>query len=147
MARPKFDLLLVEDDSNDATVAMRAFRRHGLGERVKLVRDGAEAHEYLLGEDTAQNGERRLVPRVIFLDLKMPKVDGLSLLAKLRASERTREVPVVIVTSSNREVDVKESYRLGANSFVVKQFDLAKPGEYLVDVAHYWLDLNREAHG
>jgi CheY-like chemotaxis protein len=101
--------LLVEDDSNDATVAMRAFQRHGLGERVKLVRDGAEAHEYLLGEDTAQNGERRLVPRVIFLDLKMPKVDGLSLLAKLRASERTREVPVVIVTSSNREVDVKES--------------------------------------
>jgi CheY-like chemotaxis protein len=138
--------LLVEDDSNDAMVAMRAFRRHGLDQRVKLVRDGVEAHEYLLGEDAALNGERRLVPRVIFLDLKMPKLDGLDLLGMLRASERTREIPVVVVTSSDREGDVKDAYRLGANSFVVKQFDPANPGEYLVDVAHYWLDFNREAH-
>jgi two-component system response regulator len=145
MARQRFDVLLVEDDSNDAKVAMRAFQRHGLDEHVKLVRDGAEAREYLLGEDTAVNGERRLVPRVIFLDLKMPKLDGLSLLEELRTSERTHAVPVVIVTSSDREVDVKEAYRLGANSFVVKQFDLESPGEYLVDVARYWLDLNRAA--
>jgi two-component system response regulator len=146
MARQRFDVLLVEDDSNDAMVAMRAFQRHGLDQRVKLVRDGAEAHEYLLGEDAALNGERRLVPRVIFLDLKMPKLDGLDLLGMLRASERTREIPVVVVTSSDREVDVKDAYRLGANSFVVKQFDPSSPGEYLVDVAHYWLDFNRAAH-
>jgi two-component system response regulator len=145
MARQKFDVLLVEDDSNDATVAMRAFERNGLSQHVKLVRDGAEAHDYLLGEDAALNGERRLIPRVIFLDLKMPKVDGLDLLEQLRSNERTRSVPVVIVTSSDREVDVKEAYRLGANSFVVKQFDLAKPGEYLVAIARYWLDLNRAA--
>lgn len=143
MARPKFDVLMVEDDSNDLLVAMRAFRRHGLDQSVKVVHDGAEAHDYLLGADTALNGERRLVPRVIFLDLKMPKVDGLMLLAELRSNERTRDVPVVVVTSSDREVDVKEAYRLGANSFVVKQFDLDRPGEYLVDIARYWLDINR----
>jgi two-component system response regulator len=147
MARPKFDVLLVEDDSNDLLVAMRAFRRHGLDGNVKVVHDGAEAHEYLLGADAALNGERRLVPRVIFLDLKMPKVDGLMLLQQLRSHPRTRDVPVVVLTSSDREVDVKEAYRLGANSFVVKQFDLAKPGEYLVDIARYWLDINRAARG
>ena len=109
-----------------------------------VARDGAEAHEYLLGEDAALNGERRLVPKVIFLDLKMPQ--GRRLQAARRTCAQTsarREVPVVIVTSSDREVDVKESYRLGANSFVVKQFDPDKPGEYLVDIARYWLDLNR----
>ena len=143
MARHRFEVLVVDDDSNDVTVAMRAFRRHGMEQNVTVARDGAEAHEYLLGEDTALNGERRLLPKVIFLDLKMPKVDGFSLLADLRSNERTREVPVVVVTSSDREVDVKESYRLGANSFVVKKFDAARPGEYLVDIAHYWLELNR----
>jgi two-component system, response regulator len=143
MARQRFEVLLVEDDQNEVTVAMRAFRRNGLGDSVMVVKDGAEAYEYLLGEDAALNGARRLVPRVIFLDLRLPKIDGLELLRQLRASERTRDVPIVIVTSSDREVDVKEAYRLGANSFVVKQFDDTRPGEYLVDVAHYWLDLNR----
>ena len=144
MARPKFEVLLVEDDSNDALVAMRAFGRHGMEQNVKHVTDGAEAHDYLLGPDTAQNGERRLVPRVVFLDLKMPRIDGLELLQELRSHERTRDVPVVVVTSSDREVDVKQAYRLGANSFVVKQFDHANPGEYLVDIAHYWLDFNKD---
>lgn len=143
MARQRFEVLLVEDDSNDATVAMRAFTRHGMEQSVKLVSDGAEAHDYLLGPDTAQNGERRLVPRVVFLDLKMPKIDGMELLHELRTHERTRDVPVVVVTSSDREVDVRQAYRLGANSFVVKQFDPSKPGEYLVDIAKYWLEFNR----
>jgi two-component system, response regulator len=143
MARQRFEILLVEDDLNEVAVAMRAFRRHGLAENVLVVGDGAEAHEYLLGPDTAVNGARRLVPRVIFLDLKIPKIGGLELLQQLRANERTRDVPIVIVTSSDREPDVKEAYRRGANSFVVKQFDHARPGEYLVDIAHYWLDLNR----
>lgn len=143
MTTARREILLVEDDSNDVIVAMRAFRRHGLEDRVRVLRDGAEALEYLLGEDTALNGERRKVPKVIFLDLKMPKISGLELLARLRSNPRTHDVPVVIVTSSNREVDVEQSYRLGANSYVVKQFDLTRPGEYLIDMARYWLDLNR----
>jgi two-component system response regulator len=145
MARHRFEVLIVDDDPNDLMVAMRAFRRHGMEQSVMMTHDGAEAFEYLLGEDAALNGERRLVPKVIFLDLKMPKIDGFKLLEELRANERTRDVPVVIVTSSDREVDVKECYRLGANSFVVKQFDPNKPGEYLVEIARYWLDLNRAA--
>jgi two-component system, response regulator len=144
MARQRFEVLLVEDDANDAMVAMRAFARNGMAQHVKLVNDGAEAYEYLLGEDAALNGERRLVPRVIFLDLKMPKLDGLDLLERLRSNDRTRSVPVVIVTSSDRDADVKEAYRRGANSFVVKQFYAESPGEYLVALAHYWLDFNRE---
>jgi len=143
MARPRFEVLLVEDDVNDGLVAMRAFARHGMAQHVKLVIDGVEAQVYILGADAALNGERRLVPRVIFLDLKMPKLDGLNLLELLRSHDRTRSVPVVIVTSSDREDDVKEAYRLGANSFVVKKFDAERPGEYLVDLAHYWLDFNR----
>lgn len=145
MARHRFEVLLVDDDANDVRVAMRAFQRHGMEKNVMVARDGAEAFDYLLGEDAALNGERRLVPKVIFLDIKMPKVDGFRLLTDLRANDRTREVPVVVVTSSDREVDVKKSYRLGANSFVVKQFDAANPGEYLVSIARYWLELNREA--
>ena len=145
MARQRFEVLLVEDDGNDAMVAMRAFARHGMEQHVKLVNDGAEAHDYLLGKDAALNGERRLVPRVIFLDLKMPKLDGLNLLELLRANDRTRSVPVVIVTSSDREDDVREAYRLGANSFVVKLFAADRPGEYLVTLAKYWLDFNRAA--
>jgi two-component system, response regulator len=143
MMNRRREILLVEDDSNDVVVAMRAFRRHGIDNQVRVLRDGAEALDYLLGEDTAVNGERRRVPKVIFLDLKMPKIDGLELLERLRAHARTRDVPVVIVTSSSREVDIEEAYRRGANSYVVKQFDLGKPGEYLIDMARYWLDLNR----
>jgi len=143
MALRKLEVLVVDDDSNDVAVALRAFRRHGMEDSVKVMRDGAEAFEFLLGEDTAVNGERRLVPKVIFLDLKMPKLDGLKLLQELRSHERTRDVPIVIVTSSDRESDVRDSYRRGANSFVVKQFDPAKPGEYLVAIARYWLDMNR----
>jgi two-component system response regulator len=143
MALRKLEVLMVEDDSNDVTVALRAFRRHGMEDGVKVMRDGAEAYEFLLGEDTAVNGERRLVPKVIFLDLKMPKLNGLKLLQELRAHDRTRDVPIVIVTSSDRESDVKDSYRNGANSFVVKQFDPTNPGEYLVAIARYWLDMNR----
>jgi two-component system response regulator len=139
----KLEVLVVDDDSNDVTVALRVFRRHGMGDTVHVVRDGAEAYEYLLGEDSALNGERRLVPKVIFLDLKMPKLDGLQLLQELRAHERTRDVPIVVLTSSDRESDVKESYRRGANSFVVKQFDPVNPGEYLFSIARYWLDMNR----
>jgi two-component system, response regulator len=143
MALRKLEILMVEDDSNDVSVALRAFRRHGMEDSVKVMHDGAEAYEFLLGEDNAVNGERRLVPKVIFLDLKMPKLDGLRLLRELRTHERTRDVPIVIVTSSDRESDVRESYRLGANSFVVKQFDSTNPGEYLVAIARYWLEMNR----
>jgi CheY-like chemotaxis protein len=140
MAAGEPELLLVEDDSNDVAVALRAFRRHALAERVRVFRDGAELVEYLLGQDRC-----RTAPKAILLDLKMPRMDGRDALREIRAHAETRHIPVVIVSSSSRECDVRECYALGANSFVVKQLTPWSPGEYLVNAARYWLDMNEVA--
>jgi CheY-like chemotaxis protein len=136
----KADVLLVEDDSNDVAVAMRALQRHSLGTRVKVLRDGAELLDYL--ESTDRNGP----PKLILLDLKMPRLDGRAALRELRTRDSTRHVPIVVVSSSSQQRDVRDCYELGANSFVVKQFDPYAPGEYLVSTVRYWLDMNEVAH-
>jgi len=135
MRRP--DILLVEDDANDVAVALRAFRRHALDDRVRVLRDGAELVDYMANVEEGAG-----VPKLILLDLKMPRLDGRAALRELRTSDASRRVPIVIVSSSRRREDVRECYELGANSFVVKQMNPRAPGEYLVDVVHYWLDLN-----
>jgi CheY-like chemotaxis protein len=124
-------------------VALRAFRLHGLDHRVKVVRDGAEALDYLTGVGLEEGAEPPPLPKVVLLDLRMPRVDGRDVLRQMRADERMREIPIVIVSSSKAERDMHDCYRMGANSFVVKSFDAKRPGEYLVDVARYWLNLNR----
>ncbi len=131
-------VLIVEDDPNDVAVAMRAFRRHKLDDKVEVMSSGAGALEYLRA---AERGERP-VPQVVFLDLKMDSIDGLQVLREVRASRTTQHVPVVMISSSKRRTDIEASYRSGVNSFVIKRFDPDRPGEYLVDVARYWLDLN-----
>lgn len=140
------DLLLVEDNASEVIVALRAFRLHGLEHRVKVLRDGAEALDYLTGERDEYGGEPPPLPKVVLLDLRMPRVDGRSVLIRMRADERMREVPVVIISSSQARRDILDCYRMGANSFIVKTVDANRPGEYLVDVARYWLDLNRVGH-
>jgi len=140
-----FDLLLVEDNLSDIMVAMRAFRLHGLENRVKVLRDGAAALDYLFGEGIEGEHEPPPLPKVILLDLRMPRIDGRAVLRHVRADARTKDVPIVIVSSSQAESDIHDCYQMGANSFVVKSFDAKRPGEYLVDVARYWLDLNRVA--
>jgi two-component system response regulator len=137
------DLLLVEDNLSDVMVAQRAFRLHGLEHRVKILRDGAEALDYLNGAGLEEGEDPPPLPKVVLLDLRMPRVDGRAVLRQLRADARMKEVPIVIVSSSRAESDMRECYRMGANSFVVKSFDPKRPGEYLVDVARYWLNLNR----
>ncbi len=137
------DLLLVEDNTNEVMVALRAFRLHGLEDRVKVLRDGAEALDYLSGERDEFGGEPPTLPKVVLLDLRMPRVDGRTVLMRMRADERLREVPIVIVSSSHARSDIRDCYRMGANSFVVKTIDVNRPGEYLVDIARYWLDVNR----
>lgn len=137
------DVLLVEDDPNDAEVARRAFRRSGLEGSLVVVRDGQEALDYVFGSASDDSGDPRPVPRVIFLDLKLPGLNGWDVLRCLRSHVRTEEVPVVMVSSSDRESDIRESYRLGANSFLVKQYQRERPGQYLADAARYWLELNR----
>ena len=140
MEASRFDVLLVEDDANDIAVALRAFRRHSLETRVRVLRDGAELVDYLQTHNL-----RGSLPKVILLDLKMPRLDGRAALRELRSQPETRHVPVVVVSSSDRPSDVRECYELGANSFVVKQLNPGSPGTYLVDTVRYWLDMNEAA--
>ncbi len=134
------DILLVEDDANDVAVALRAFRRHALEDRVCVLRDGVELVDYLETHDLHARP-----PRVILLDLKMPRLDGRAALRELRSRPETRHIPVVVVSSSDQQSDVRECYELGANSFIVKQMNPGAPGTYLVDTVRYWLDMNEVA--
>ena len=137
MLGPQADVLLVEDDANDIAVALRAFRRNSLEARVCVLRDGAELVDYL-----ETHNLRGRPPKLILLDLKMPRLDGRAALRELRSRPETRHIPVVVVSSSDQQSDVRECYELGANSFVVKQLNPWSPGTYLVDTVRYWLDLN-----
>jgi two-component system response regulator len=129
------DILLVEDNPNDAELTERALRKSELGARLALARDGAEALDYLLGE--------RPRPRVVFLDLKLPKIDGIEVLRRVRADDRTRSIPVVVLTSSQEERDVSECYHLGVNSYVVKPVEFDKFYQAVSDLGTYWLVLNK----
>jgi len=140
MESMRVDVLLVEDDANDIAVALRAFRRHSLEDRVRVLRDGAELVDYLQTRNL-----RGRPPKLILLDLKMPRMDGRAALRELRSRPETRHIPVVMVSSSDQQSDVRECYELGANSFVVKQLTPWSPGRYLVDTVRYWLDMNEVA--
>jgi two-component system response regulator len=130
------EILLVEDDDNDVAVALRALSRQALDGRVRVMRDGAELLDYLFAEPAPT------APKAILLDLKMPRLDGRSALREIRSRPATRHIPVVIVSSSERESDVRECYELGANSFIVKEPNPWNPGAYLVETVRYWLDRN-----
>jgi two-component system response regulator len=140
MEAARAEVLLVEDDANDVAVALRALRLHLLADRVHVLRDGAELVDYL---QTPSRQARP--PKLILLDLKRPRMDGRAALRELRSRPETRHIPVVMVSSSDRQSDVKECYELGANSFVVKQMNPSSPGAYLVDTVRYWLDMNEVA--
>lgn len=135
-------ILLVDDDPNDVAVAFRALEKHALAERTQFAHGGAEALDYLKGRGAYASRDPKEVPKVILLDLKMPKVDGWDVLREVRSDPLTRHVPVVILSSSDSEEDVRESYRRGANSFIVKRFEPSGPGGHIIDAARYWLRLN-----
>ncbi len=141
MINPRPEILLVEDSEDDAWIARRAFRRHRMEQCLVLVRSGEEAIQYLRScADPEGRGHPR--PRVVFLDLDLPGIHGCAVLEEMRADEQLRKIPVVIVSSSTSDADVRRCYRLGANSFVVKRYGQPQPGEYVVEMARYWLDLN-----
>ena len=129
------DILLVEDNPNDAELTQRALRKTEIGARLVIARDGAEALERLFTE--------RLRPRVIFLDLKLPKIDGIEVLRQIRVEEHTKGIPVVVLTSSQEERDITESYKLGVNSYVVKPVEFDKFYKTVSDLGTYWLVLNK----
>ena len=138
------EILLVEDNPNDELLALHAFKKHNLDSKVYVVRDGAEALEFIFC--TGAYAERPFVnPRLILLDKKLPLVDGMDVLRAIRADVRTRLVPVVMLTSSAEDRDVVESYELGVNSYIVKPVDFAQFSETARHLGYYWLLINRQS--
>jgi two-component system response regulator len=139
---PAAEILLIEDNPRDAELALRALRSGHPTTAVIWLKDGAEALAWFFGTDTAA-APPRSPPAVVLLDLKLPKVDGLEVLRQLKAHARTQLIPVVMLTSSREELDLVQSYRLGANSFLVKAMEFDKFEATLTLVARYWLQLNQ----
>lgn len=136
-------ILLVEDNPRDVTLAMRALEKNRIGNAVVVARDGVEALDYLFGTGMYTGRDVRMLPQVVLLDLKLPKVDGLEVLRRLREDPRTELLPVVILTSSDEERDMVEGYRLGANSYIRKPVDFAQFQEAIRQLGLYWLVLNQ----
>lgn len=137
------DILLVEDNPRDAELAMRALKKRNLANHLVWVKDGAEALDYLFGVSTGASPALTHTPKVILLDLKLPKVDGLEVLRRLKGEDRTKVIPVVMLTSSREEQDIVESYRLGVNSFIVKPVEFENFSEAVAQLGMYWLLLNQ----
>jgi two-component system response regulator len=135
-------ILLVEDNPDDEALTRRAFQKNNVGNDLVVVRDGAEALDYLFGTGQYAGRDLSRQPQVVLLDLKLPKIDGLEVLRRLRADERTRMLPVVILTSSNEERDLVKGYSLGANSYVRKPVDFSDFTEAARQLGMYWLLLN-----
>jgi len=139
----QLDILLCEDNKRDADLTMRALKKHNVTNNIVWVKDGEEALNYLFSEVGNTDKSVKKTPKVILLDLKMPKVDGLTVLKEIRANKETKLIPVVIMTSSQEESDIAESYDLGANSYIVKPVDFKKFMDSIAEVGLYWMLLNR----
>jgi CheY-like chemotaxis protein len=136
------DILLVEDDANDAELAMRAFSKSGLDHRVEHVRDGAEALEYIQGIRLRADKHAARAPRLILLDLQLPKIGGLQVLRTLKADERTKGIPIVAFTSSKLAIEMVQSYVVGVNSYVIKPTNGERFAEVITLISNYWLNVN-----
>ncbi|EPX59711.1 putative two-component response regulator [Cystobacter fuscus DSM 2262] len=135
-------ILLVEDNADDELMTLRAFRKSNIHNPVVVVRDGAEAIDYLFIQGKHANRNPDIRPQVILLDLHLPRIDGLEVLRRIRAHEQTRTLPVVVLTSSKEERDLVDSYQLGVNSFVHKPVDVSSFFEAVRQLGMYWLVLN-----
>lgn len=137
------DVLLVEDNQQDAELTIRSLKKHKLANNISVVEDGAEALDFIFCRGKYSERDIKHPPRVIFLDLKLPLVGGLEVLRAVKQDERTRSVPVVVVTSSREDPDVKAAYELGANSYVVKPVDFESFTEAIGKLGLYWLLINQ----
>lgn len=137
------EVLLVEDNPNDAELTTRALKKHNLANRLLHVKDGEEALEYLFGTGRYANHNPGIYPKVVLLDLRLPKVDGIEVLRRVRNDERTKAMPVVVLTSSPEDKDRIASYQLGANSYVVKPVEFESFSKAVTDLGLYWLLLNK----
>ena len=138
------DILLVEDNPQDVELTLRAIKKHNLANNIHVAEDGAQALDYLFGRGEYAGGVVRPTPRVILLDLKLPKVNGLEVLKILKSDETTRKIPVIIVTSSQEDPDIKTAYALGANSYVVKPVGFEAFIDTMKNLGFYWLLVNKQ---
>ncbi len=137
------EVLLVEDSPDDVELTLHAFQKHQLSNRIHVVRDGVEALEFLFGSEHQEPGGTLGAPRLILLDIKLPRMSGLEVLRHIKADSRTKSIPVVVMTSSLEERDLVESYQLGVNSYIVKPVDFDQFSEAVRLIGFYWLLLNQ----
>ena len=135
-------ILLVEDNPDDEALTLRAFAKNGIPNPVAVARDGVEALDYLFGTGPHEGRAKALLPAVVLLDLKLPRIDGLEVLRRIRAHERTALLPVVVLTTSKEQQDILEAYRLGANSYIRKPVDFERFIQAVGQLGVYWLSLN-----
>ncbi|MES2353636.1 MAG: response regulator [Pseudomonadota bacterium] len=138
-------ILLVEDNPDDEELTLIAFQKSHIANNVTVTRDGEEALDYLFGTGTYAGRDTTVMPTVILLDLKLPKIDGLEVLKRVRENERTRRIPVVVLTSSKEQEDILRSYDFGANSYIRKPVDFTQFVEAAQHLGLYWLMLNEES--
>ena len=137
------EILIVEDNANDYELTERALKKIHLANRVHWIRDGADALEFIFCSGKYSQRSPAGGPKLILLDLKLPKMDGIQVLGKIKADERTRNIPVVMLTSSQEESDIVESYKLGVNSYIVKPVDFQKFMETVSEAGFYWMLINK----
>lgn len=143
MTNQHLKILLVEDNMSDAMLTIRALKKHHFADDLVHLYDGAQALDFLFGKGEYEGRNLAEKPKVIFLDLKMPKVDGLEVLRQLKADDRTKGIPVVMMTSSKEEKDIAESHRLGVNSYIVKPVGFDNFSKTVTDLGLYWLKVNQ----
>ncbi|MFN3984253.1 MAG: response regulator [Rhodocyclaceae bacterium] len=135
-------ILLIEDNPDDEALTLRAISKNGVHNPVVVARDGVEAVDYLFGEQPYTTDGDRSLPAVILLDLKLPRIDGLEVLRRIRADERTALLPVVVLTTSSEPRDIQQAYQLGANSYIRKPVDYQEFVQAVATLTNYWLSLN-----
>jgi two-component system response regulator len=143
METNQVEILLVEDNPNDVELTLRALKKNNLANHVQVVCDGAEALDFIFGKGNYSDRDINHHPKVVLLDLKLPKVNGIEVLQKIRANEQTKSIPVVVLTSSREERDVVDAYNLGVNSYIVKPVDFDNFVKTVSDLGMYWLLLNQ----
>jgi CheY-like chemotaxis protein len=136
------EILFIEDNPHEAELTILSLKKHNLANKLKHIDDGAEALDFIFSKGPYRDRSNSPDPKLIILDLKLPKVDGLEILRQLKGDDKTKQIPVVVLTSSQEEKDIVESYRLGVNSYIVKPVNFETFGKAVADLGLYWVILN-----